>query len=98
AYVREQAGERGEALEFNALVQRVVITDDRRAAAAELCEQVEGLTLEDALETPYLALGTHDEIAAHLQACSKRWRITYFTVRDVTAFAPVIARCKSKKI
>jgi probable F420-dependent oxidoreductase len=95
AYIREQAGERADALEFNALVQRVVITDDRRAAAAELCEQVEGLALEDALETPYLALGTHDEIAAHLQACRQRWGITYYTVRDMEAFAPVIARLQT---
>lgn len=92
AYVREQAGERADALEFNALVQRVVITDDRRAAATELCEQVDGLELDDALATPYLALGTHDEIANHLRACRERWGITYFTVRDLDAFGPVIAR------
>jgi probable F420-dependent oxidoreductase len=95
AYVREQAGQRADALEFNALVQRVVVSNDRSAAAAEVCEQVEGLSLEDALETPYLALGTQDEIANHLQACRERWGITYYTVRDLDAFAPVIARLRA---
>jgi hypothetical protein len=91
AYIQEQAGERWPGdLELNALVQRVVVTDDRRAAAQELVSTVDGLTVEDALATPFLALGTHDEIADHLQACRQRWGISYFTVRDVEAFAPVI--------
>jgi probable F420-dependent oxidoreductase len=65
AYIREQAGQRE--LELNALVQQVVITDDRRSAAGELVSRVEGLTVEDALATPFLALGTHAEIAEHLR-------------------------------
>src|SRR5438132_11030659 len=52
-YIRAQAGARD--LEFNALVQRVVVTNDRVAAAQELMSAVEGLTLEDALSTPSLA-------------------------------------------
>jgi probable F420-dependent oxidoreductase len=92
AYVREQAGDRADQLEFNALVQRIVITNDRKAAAAEIVSQVEGLSVEDALETPYLMLGTHDEIAEHLRECRERWGISYFTVRDLNAVAPIIER------
>jgi hypothetical protein len=98
AYIREQAGERAEdrllLLEFNALVQAVTISDNRRAAAEELVGRVEGLSLEDALLTPFLAIGTHEQIAEHLRACRDRWGITYFTVRDLEAFAPVIARLR----
>src|SRR5918911_1315856 len=73
AFIRDQAGERGAALELNALVQVVVITDDRLGAAQELTKQVVGLTVEDALATPFLALGTHDEIVEQLLACRRRW-------------------------
>jgi len=71
-----------------------VVTDDRAAAAQELVNAVEGLTLEDALSTPFLALGKHAEIADHLQRCRARWGISYYTVRDVPAFAPVIDRLR----
>ena len=60
AYIRKQAGERRAHLELNALVQFVVITDDRKAVAQQVADRVHGLTVEDALATPFLALGTHD--------------------------------------
>ena len=52
--------ERRAHLELNALVQFVVITDDRKAVAQQVADRVHGLTVEDALATPFLALGTHD--------------------------------------
>jgi probable F420-dependent oxidoreductase len=91
-YIREQAAERWEQLELNALVQRVMITSDRRAAAQELVQQVHGLSVEDSLSTPFLVIGTHDEIAEHLLRCRERWGISYYSVRHVAAFAPVITR------
>jgi probable F420-dependent oxidoreductase len=90
AYIRQTSQE----VELNALVQRVVVTPDRRAAATDLVSTIDGLTVEDALSTPFLALGTHAEIATHLQTCRQRWGITYFTVRDLEGFAPVIARLR----
>ena len=48
------------------LVQRLVVTDDRESAAAEIVADVPTLDLADALETPFLLLGTHDEIAAQI--------------------------------
>jgi hypothetical protein len=78
----------------NALVQAVVVTNGRLGAAQELTQQVVGLSVEDALATPFLALGTHDEIAEHLLACGRRWGISYVTVRELEAFAPVIERLK----
>jgi len=90
AWIAEQAGERAGHLELNALVQAVVVTDDRRMAAEELSAEVPGLDVDHALSTPFLAIGTHDEIAAHLLACRERWGISYYVVRDVDSFAPVI--------
>jgi hypothetical protein len=48
--------------------------------------------VDDALETPFLLLGTHDQIAAQIVAARERWGISYFTVRELDAFAPVIER------
>jgi len=90
-YIREQAGDRWEQLELNVLVQAVVVTRDRRAAAEEQARRLRGgLSVEDALATPFLALGTHNEIAEHLLACRDRWGISYFSVRDQSTFVPVI--------
>jgi probable F420-dependent oxidoreductase len=95
AIVRAAAGERVADVELNALVQVVRVTDDRRAAAAELAGMAPGLTVEDALATPYLALGTAGEIAEQLLAARERWGISYVAVRDGDAFAPVIARLRA---
>jgi probable F420-dependent oxidoreductase len=89
-YIREQAGERWGQIELNVLVQAVVVTDDRRKAAEQVAARVPGLSAHDALRAPFLAIGTHDEIADHLVACRDRWGISYFSVRDIGGFAPVI--------
>ncbi len=59
-----------------------------------MADRVHGLTVEDALATPFLALGTHDQIADHLLACRERWGISYYSVRELEAFAPVIDRLR----
>lgn len=60
--VRAGAGDRFDDLELNTLVQVTRITDDRTAALAQICERVEGLTIEHADAIPYLLVGTVDEI------------------------------------
>jgi len=89
AQVRAGAGDR--AVELNALVQVVQITDDRAGALAALCERVPGLLPEHAAMVPYVLVGTVDEIVAHLIACHDRWGISYLTGRDAEAMAPIIA-------
>ena len=94
-YIREQASDREEAPELHALIQQVIVTDDRERAARKVVEGGWAPTMDDALATPFLAIGTHAEIADHLQSCRDRWSISYFTVRDVESFAPVIASCRA---
>jgi probable F420-dependent oxidoreductase len=91
AWMRTEAGERWDALELHALVQAVVVTRDRADAAAAIATRT-GIEVADALSTPFLCIGSHDEMAEHLMACRERWGFSYFTVRDVAAFAPVVAR------
>ena len=94
-FVNEQAGPRSGQVEINVLVQAVVVTKDRREAAEQMASQVSGLSVDDALSTPFLAIGTHDEIADHLTSCRDRWGISYFSVRDIGGFAPVIERLQN---
>jgi hypothetical protein len=69
----------------------VVVTDDRQDAAAAIAERT-GMTVADTLSTPFLCLGTHEEMAQHLVACRERWGFSYFSVRHIDAFAPVMER------
>lgn len=78
--------------EINVLVQAVEITDDRETALAEIAERAEGLTLEQARHTPFLAMGTHVEIAEQMRSANERFGISYFVTRDIEAMAPVIER------
>lgn len=90
-HIRRESVLAGTEPELHALVQAVVISDDRRSVAAELVAQGYAPTESDALATPFLAIGTPDEIAGHLRTCRDRWGISYFSVRDLDAFAPVLA-------
>ena len=91
-YIAAQAQSAGrtEPPELHALVQSVIVTGDRDAAAARLVHGGWVPSTEVALTTPFLAIGTHAEIADHLRACRDRWGISYFSVRSVDSFAPVI--------
>lgn len=93
AVVREAAV--GRDVELNVLVQVVDVTDDRRVAAERLAAQIDDLSVDDALDTPFVLLGSHDEIAAQLEAVERRWGIGYVVVRDAATFAPVIDRLRA---
>ncbi|MFF0754001.1 TIGR03621 family F420-dependent LLM class oxidoreductase [Streptomyces sp. NPDC004267] len=83
--------------ERNLLIQRVVVTEDRAAAAADFLPHVPYLTQEQVLDLPILAAGTVREIADRLRALRERLGISYFTVLDhsMEAFGPVIAELRS---
>ena len=93
--VREAAGDAQYAqLELNALVQRVVVTNDRRQAAEELTSRWTQLTPDEILQSPYVLIGTVDQMVENLQAYRDRWGISYYVVHEpyMDAFAPVVAR------
>jgi hypothetical protein len=78
---------------LHALVQAVVVTEERVRAAEEIAT-MQGLELTDALETPFLCIGTHDEIAEHLLRCRQRWGIEYYTVRCIEEFEAIMGRLR----
>jgi probable F420-dependent oxidoreductase len=92
--VREAAGERYDLVELNALVQRVVVTDDRRQAAEELANRWRQLSPEEILESPYVLIGAVDQLVEDLYARRERWDISSYVIFEpyIDAFAPVVAR------
>ncbi|MDA8368564.1 MAG: TIGR03621 family F420-dependent LLM class oxidoreductase [Nocardiopsaceae bacterium] len=79
-FVRTRAGSRADALEFNVLIQGVFITDDAEKKAAELAELYGESGLDTAravLDSPYVLVGTVDEIAAELLAARERFGFSY---------------------
>jgi probable F420-dependent oxidoreductase len=96
-FVRERAGERADGVEWHLLVQLVVPTDDRRAAAAELLSRFgSDMTVDDALETPFLLIGTVAQMAEQLRASRERYGFSYVTVPEpyYEAFEPVVEQMR----
>ncbi|HEY1430396.1 MAG TPA: LLM class F420-dependent oxidoreductase [Stellaceae bacterium] len=97
--IREIAGEeRYSRLELNALVQRVVVTDDRHKAAEELASRWPQLSADDILQSPYVLIGTVEQMVEDLTARRERWDISYYVVHEpyLDVFAPVVARLAGK--
>jgi probable F420-dependent oxidoreductase len=97
--VRETAGEdRFARLELNALLQRVVLTDHRGRAAEELTNRWTQLTANEISQSPYVLIGTVEQMVEQLLARRQRWGISYYTVREpyLDVFAPVVARLAGK--
>src|SRR5438552_9895995 len=93
-WIHDVASERLDTLELNALVQRVIVTDDRAKVAEELARQWPPLTPADVLGSPFVLLGSVDEIVESLQRRRERWGISYYVVMEpvMEAFGPVVAR------
>ncbi|MGX9790825.1 LLM class F420-dependent oxidoreductase [Mycobacterium sp. MMS18-G62] len=80
--VRDAAGDRFEAVELNALIQFVVHTDDRHASAAELAAAFGGVSPEFVLDSPFVLLGSHEQMADTLVERQQRFGVSYWTVFD----------------
>ncbi len=97
-FARDCAGERADKIEWHALTQVVMVTGDRRKAAADLAEQYRGTaTAEEIPETPFLFVGTIEEMAEQILRNRDRYGFTCYTVHEpyLDAFAPVIDRVRA---
>jgi alkanesulfonate monooxygenase SsuD/methylene tetrahydromethanopterin reductase-like flavin-dependent oxidoreductase (luciferase family) len=97
--IQQAAGEEGfTRLKIEALLQRVIVTDDRRHAAEELTVRWPQLNANEVLEAPYVLIGTVDQIIEDLLARRERWRISSYTVQEpyMEALAPVVAQLNGK--
>jgi probable F420-dependent oxidoreductase len=82
AVVRAAAGERFEHIELNALIQAVVVTDDPQRAATELAATIGGVDPADLLDSPFVLIGTHEQMAEQLLHRQRRFGVSYWTVFD----------------
>jgi probable F420-dependent oxidoreductase len=98
-FIRDQAGERAGELELHALIQAVVVTEDRKETARDLVEdRLPHFTPGELLETPFALIGTVDEIADQLRERRDRFGFSFITVHEpyMETFGPVIGRLKSQ--
>ncbi|MFJ9891634.1 TIGR03621 family F420-dependent LLM class oxidoreductase [Streptomyces sp. NPDC091287] len=93
ATVRARAGQLGRAPELNTGVKKVVVTDDRWAAADALRPSLAPhLTTEQLLALPTVLIGTHQEIAEQIRGHHDRYGLGSYMVlgTHLHDFAPVI--------
>ncbi|GAC70942.1 LLM class F420-dependent oxidoreductase [Gordonia soli] len=107
--IREAAGERFDDIELNWTIATIVITDDREATAEMALKALEQgyppniahdtqLTVEDILSSPYLAIGSFEQIADQIREVRRRTSMSYVGVfpTQMDAFAPVIQILKGE--
>jgi probable F420-dependent oxidoreductase len=98
-YVRDLAGERADRIEWHVLAQLVLETADRRAAAEAILERFgPAMTAEELLDTPFVLIGTVEEMAEQIIRNRERFGFSYYTVHGpyMEAFAPVIERVRAE--
>jgi probable F420-dependent oxidoreductase len=98
-WIRAAAGSRFDAIELSIVVPFIIETDDRTGMAEGIAAGLpptggEVATAARVLESPYVLLGTLDEMAATLEARRERWGISYivFNADSVDAAAPLVER------
>ena len=96
-WVQAAAGARYDAIEFHIHTWAVVITEDREQAAAQLTKRFP-LPVNILLNTPYLLIGTIEEITEQILTYRAQYGISYFSVfeRHMAEFAPVVDRLAAK--
>ena len=98
--IREAAGDRFDGIEIQIVVPFVVPTDDRAGTARAIADSLPSddasvdLSAETVLASPYVLIGTEDQICDTLVERRERWGISYYVFNDnsIDAVAPIVAR------
>jgi probable F420-dependent oxidoreductase len=97
AHVRSSASAAGRAADVpvDLLIQRARVTDDPAAALADFAEAGVG---PESFDSPFLLVGTEDELLAKLARLRDKFGVAGVTVfaPDADGFAPVAARFRSQ--
>jgi alkanesulfonate monooxygenase SsuD/methylene tetrahydromethanopterin reductase-like flavin-dependent oxidoreductase (luciferase family) len=95
-WIREAAGARFKTIELNILISNVVITEDQQQAAEQFAREKArpGTTVEQVLASPYMLIGSADQIIERLLRLRELFDISYFVVFDdyMDALVPVVAQ------
>jgi alkanesulfonate monooxygenase SsuD/methylene tetrahydromethanopterin reductase-like flavin-dependent oxidoreductase (luciferase family) len=88
--VREEARLAASRPVIEALVQVVEVTGNRTAAIDDLSTKIAGATTRDLARTPFLLIGSHEEMAAQILSQAEELGITRYVVRE--AAVPALER------
>jgi probable F420-dependent oxidoreductase len=98
--IRAGAGDRFEHIELQIVVPFIVPTDDRAGTATAIADSLPAadgdaeVTAETVLASPYVLIGSVDEICDTLVERRERWNISYYVFNDdsIDAAAPIVTR------
>lgn len=101
--IRRAAGDRFDSIELNWTITSIVVSDDREQTAEMALGALDSgfppnvevdtkLTVEDILNSPYIAIGSFEEIAEQIRNVRAKTTMSYVGVfpTQMEAFAPVI--------
>jgi probable F420-dependent oxidoreductase len=96
--IRDESGRAGTAPEIEALVQVVTVTDNRTQVLADLSGRLNGTPVPVLDRTPFVLVGSIDEMAAQLVRQAGEFGITRYVVREPAAeslarILPTLAGC-----
>jgi probable F420-dependent oxidoreductase len=98
-WVREAAGDRFDALEFNAYPSQwpIVVTDDLRGEARKVLDRMKErtgveLTEQDIIDSPHIFIGSIDRFVEKLTELRERLGINSFLVGSLDELGPVVER------
>jgi len=102
--IREAAGERYANIELQIVVPFIVLTDDREGTAQAIAGGLPAtdpsvdLSAKAVLASPYVLIGSEDEICDTLVERRERWDLSYFVFNDdsIDTVAPIVARLAGK--
>jgi len=80
--VREEARQAGSTPVIEALVQVVTRTSDRAGSIEEICAKIPGASPEDIAHTPFLLIGSYEEMADQLLTQAEERGIASYVVRE----------------
>ncbi len=90
AWLGADAGDRFADIELSVLVQRTQVGTGADAARREVAERLDS---DPALvdETPFVLIGSHDQVVEKLQRLREEFGIHHIVTRDADDFAPIVA-------
>jgi probable F420-dependent oxidoreductase len=97
AHVAAGAAHRDDPPPLEALVQKVCVTNDAEAAAKDTARRLD-LTVAELLATPFVLIGTPDEIVSAITQHQRRWGVTRYVVREdaLEPLIPIMPRLTSR--
>lgn len=80
--VRDEASRAGTTPVVEAFVHQVVVTGNRAAAAEQISKNVPEAAADDIARTPFVLIGSHEQMAGQLQAQADQFGITSYVIRE----------------